>query len=160
MEIVLIAAMAANRVIGRDNDIPWHVPGEQGHFRAVTWGHALVMGRKTWQSIGRPLPGRHNVVISRNPDLVLAGCEVCHSLPGAIAACGAYGKVFIIGGAQLYEQAMIMADMIILTRLAREVAGDVYFPQIDQADFILTGQRQIAEPEPYVIEHWFRRQVA
>lgn len=157
MEIILIAAMAANGVIGRDNNIPWHVPGEQAHFREVTWGHALIMGRKTWQSIGRPLPGRHNVVVSRNPDLVVDGCVLCHSLSAALKACAAHARVFVIGGTQLYDQTMDRADRIILTRLQREVLGDVYFPEVDQDVFRCSHRRQIVEPEPYIIEYWYRR---
>ena len=96
MEIILIAAMAANRVIGRDNIIPWDIPGEQTRFKKITMGHPMIMGRKTYQSIGRPLPGRRNLVLTRNKNFEADGCEVVHFLKQGFAACRGENKVFII----------------------------------------------------------------
>ncbi len=132
MEIILIAAMAANRVIGRKGKIPWHIPAEQRFFRDTTWGFPLVMGRKTYESIGRPLPGRRNIIISRQTGLVISGCDVTSSLIEAIRLCGMVKKVFIIGGAQIFVEAMPLADTIILSTLQREIDGDVYFPEIPE----------------------------
>jgi dihydrofolate reductase len=152
----MIAAMAANRVIGRQQAIPWHIPGEQQHFREVTWGHPLIMGRKTFAAIGRPLPGRRNIVVSRNPALVATGCEMVPSLDAALTLCVGSAKVFVIGGEQLFAQALPLTDTIILTTLPREVAGDTFFPPFEQ-EFSLVSSRQVSGPDPYCI-HVYRRQ--
>ena len=125
MQITLIVAMAANRVIGCDNFIPWRLPGDQQRFKQITMGHTLVMGRLTYESIGRPLPGRKTVIITRQPDYQQPGCTVAHSLAQALAACKGEEKVFIAGGGEIFRQAMELADAIILTTLHREVAGDI-----------------------------------
>jgi len=156
MEIILIAAMAANRVIGRDGTIPWHIPGELRFFKETTWGYPLVMGRKTYDSIGHPLPGRKNVVISRQSGLAIAGCEVVASLADAIKICGAAEKIFIIGGAQIFRQAMPLATMIILSTLHRQVAGNVFFPELPD-DFSLRSSQRVADEDPYKIEIFARK---
>ncbi len=156
MEIILIAAMAANRVIGRDGTTPWHIPGELRFFKETTWGYPLVMGRKTYDSIGQPLPGRRNVVISRQSGLVIAGCEVVASLADAIKICGAAEKVFIIGGAQIFRQAMSLATMIILSTLLRQVAGDIFFPEVPD-DFSLRSSQKVVGEEAYKIEIFSRK---
>lgn len=151
MEIILIAAMAANRVIGQDNDIPWHIPGEQQRFKEITWGHVLVMGRKTYESIGRPLPGRRNIVITRNKAYLAPGCEVADSLEKALALCKDVEKVFIIGGAQLYSLGLDRATEIMLTVLDREVDGDVFFPKFDENQYVVVHSEQVSEPESYTV---------
>ncbi len=157
MEIILIAAMASNRVIGRDNTIPWDIPGEQARFKEVTMGHPLIMGRKTWQSIGRPLPGRRNIVVTRNTDFKAAGCEVVHSLEQGIAACRGEKKVFIIGGEQLYQLGLEQADTLILTLLDREVDGDAFFPEFFCPPFKLVQTEKINHPVPYSIQTYQRK---
>jgi len=132
-EIILIAAMAANRVIGKDNKIPWHIPGEQRRFKELTMGHALIMGRKTRQAIGRPLPGRRNIVISRNPAFCAEGSEVVHSLEEGLALCPDETKIFIIGGEQIYRLALPLADTMILSILPYAVAGDACFPDFSSS---------------------------
>ncbi len=155
-EILLIAAMAANRVIGRKNTIPWHIPGEQQHFKKLTMGHALIMGRKTRQAIGRPLPGRRNIVISRNPEFQASGSEVVHSLEEGFALCPHETRIFIIGGAQVYRLALPFANSLILSILPYAVAGDVCFPEFSSSDFRLTTSREVQDPKPYVIKTYSR----
>jgi len=158
MEIILIVAMAANRVIGHDNDIPWRIPGEQRRFKEITWGHTLVMGRLTYQSIGRPLPGRRTVIITRQNDYREPGCTVVHSLAEALRACADAEKVFIAGGGEIFTQSLALADAIYLTTLHREVAGDIYFPEFSEADFAKEHEEVVRnEEEPYTFAVYRRR---
>jgi dihydrofolate reductase len=135
MRISIISAMAENRVIGIENRLPWHLPADLKHFRSLTMGHHILMGRKTFESIGKPLPGRTTVIISRNPDFAAPGCIVAGSIEAAIAACHNDSEVFIIGGEQLYRQALPLADRLYLTQVATQVTGDAYFPEIDPAQW-------------------------
>ncbi len=156
MEIILIAAMAANRVIGRNGKTPWHIPAELHFFRETTWGYPVIMGRMTFESIGRPLRGRRNIVISRQPGLLAAGCEVAASLADAIELCGAGEKAFIIGGAQIFRQAMpLLADTVILSTLQRDIAGDVFFPRLAE-NFQLRSSKKVVGKEPYKLEIYHR----
>ena len=157
MEIILIAAMAANRVIGSNNRIPWRLPGEQQRFRAITWGHPLLMGRRTHESIGRPLPGRRNIVVSRNPEYQAPGCEVVHSLEQAYTLCRGEERIFNIGGEQLYRQGLAQADTLLLTVLRETMAGDAFFPEFSLTDFTLAGQEEVAGPPPYALLTYRRR---
>ena len=149
MEVIIIAAMAANRVIGRGNTIPWHIPEELQWFKATTMGHALIMGRKTHESIGRPLPGRATFVISRDPSRSFPGCTTVQGLPQALALCAEQEKVFIAGGAQIYTQALPLTDTIILSVLDQEIEGDTFFPAIPEQDFIETNRTTIPGPLSY-----------
>jgi len=149
MEVILIAAMAANRVIGRDGVIPWHIPEELQWFKAATMGHILIMGRKTYESIGRPLPGRATIVISRDPGCSFPGCATAGSLNEALARCAGHDKVFIAGGAQIYTLALPVADTILLSVLDQEIEGDTFFPVIPEQDFIETARTAIPGPTPY-----------
>ena len=149
MKIILIAAMAQNRVIGKDNAIPWHIPGEQQRFKALTMNHTLIMGRKTFESIGRALPGRKTVVISRNREYRAKGCLVAPSLAEAIALCPETETIFIAGGGEIYRQGLDLADAIYLTVLDREVAGDVFFPEVDSRQFRMLSEERVEGPEPY-----------
>jgi len=128
--ISLITAYAANRVIGRDNALPWHLPGDFAHFKRTTLGHPVVMGRKTWESLPRALPGRVNVVVSRQAGYAAAGALVVGSLEAALAACGNVPRVFVIGGAQLYAAALPLAEAVIATEVHADVAGDAFFPEL------------------------------
>lgn len=128
----IIAAMAKNRVIGINNTLPWRLPEDLKHFKALTIGHHILMGRKTFDSLGRPLPGRTSVVITRSKDLRLPGCIVANSIEDAIAACNQDNEVFIIGGAELYLQALDFADRIYLTEIQTEFEGDAWFPEFDR----------------------------
>ncbi|MFH1021337.1 MAG: dihydrofolate reductase [Pseudomonadota bacterium] len=149
MKIILIAAMAKNRVIGRDNTIPWHIPGEQQRFKGITMGHTLIMGRKTFESIGRPLPGRKTVVISRNPEYRAAGCLVAQSLAAAIALCPETETIFIAGGGKIYREAWPLAETIYLSVLDREVEGDILFPEFDPRQFSTISAERVDGVEPY-----------
>ena len=128
MPVNLIVAMAKNRVIGIDNKMPWHLPADFAWFRKHTLGHPVVMGRKTFESIGKPLPGRRNIVISRNRQWHAAGCDVYHSLDAALASCTSDQQVFVIGGASLYGEALPVAGRLYVTEVDAEPAGDTLFP--------------------------------
>lgn len=129
--LTLIAAVAKNRVIGRGNAIPWRLPEDLQRFKALTMGRPILMGRKTWASLGRPLPGRRNIVISRDRDFSAPGALVVTSLAAAVAACADADEAFVIGGAEIYAQALPLADRLQLTELARDFEGDTRFPEID-----------------------------
>ncbi|MDP2560853.1 type 3 dihydrofolate reductase [Psychrobium sp. 1_MG-2023] len=128
MKISMIAAMAANRVIGKDNKMPWHLPEELSYFKQVTMGKPIVMGRNTFESIGRPLPGRKNIVLSSNTSLKIDGVTVVNSIEQAIAAGDHCDELMIIGGARLYEQMLEQVDNLYLTDIELDVAGDAFFP--------------------------------
>ncbi|NWG86517.1 MAG: dihydrofolate reductase [Hydrogenophilaceae bacterium] len=130
-QINVIAAMAKNRVIGINNTLPWHLPEDLKHFKALTMGHHIVMGRKTFESIGRPLPGRTTVIVTRDPNYRVEGCLAAHSIDAAIAACGDDPEVFFVGGADLYRQVLPRADRLYLTEIQAEYEGDAYFPAFD-----------------------------
>lgn len=129
----IVAAMARNRVIGIENRLPWHLPEDLKHFKALTLGHHIVMGRRTYESIGRPLPGRTTVIVSRDPDYRVEGCLTAPSLQAAIDLCGEDDEVFFVGGANLYAQVLPLADRLYLTEIRREFAGDAHFPDYDPA---------------------------
>ena len=129
--ISIIVALAGNGVIGSDNRLPWHLPDDLKRFKALSLGKPIVMGRRTFESIGRPLPGRSNIVVSRQPGLAIAGTLVAQSLDAALAAAGAAPEVVIIGGAEIFRQALPRTDVIHLTRVHARVAGDVVFPDLD-----------------------------
>jgi dihydrofolate reductase len=152
MRISLIAAMAKNRVIGRKGDIPWKIPGEQKLFKKITLGHAVIMGRKTFETLKRPLVERTNIIITRQQDYVARGCIVAHDLAGALKSCPpGEGEAFIIGGGQLYQAALAMADRIYLTVIPRDIDGDTYFPEIPATEFRVVESETIAAAgiEPY-----------
>ncbi len=157
MTIIIIAAMAQNRVIGKRNDIPWHIEGEQALFKKITMGHTVVMGRKTFESIGRPLPGRKNIIITRRSDYTPPGCLIAASLDAALAICRDDEKIFIAGGGQIYKIALQFADEIRLTVIGREIPGDVFFPEFSDKDFQEISTEKIAEPEPYTIKIYRRK---
>jgi dihydrofolate reductase len=158
MELILIAAVAANGVIGSGNRIPWQIPGEQARFRETTWGHCLLMGRKTWDSIGCALPGRHNIVVTRDADFKAENGEVVHSLAEGLAAARGRqaAKLFVIGGEQLYSTALPQADTLILSRLEQTFPGDAFFPSFDSPPFQLVQTEQFSGPPSYRIETWRR----
>jgi dihydrofolate reductase len=131
--LALIAAVAANGVIGRDNALPWRLPEDLKHFRRLTTGHRIVMGRKTFESIGRPLPERDNVVLTRDTAFAAPGCRVVSTLDEAVA--GASGTVFCIGGAEIYRLALPQARWLHLTEIDRDFDGDAYFPAFDRREW-------------------------
>jgi dihydrofolate reductase len=132
--IALIVAMSRNRVIGVEGQLPWHLPADLQRFKQLTMGQTLLLGRKTYESIGRPLPGRQMLILSRNPACQIAGCRVVNSLPAALAAVQT-AELFIGGGAELYRQALPLAEKIYLTELQREISGDRFFPPLPVGRF-------------------------
>lgn len=131
--ISIIVAMAKNRTIGVNNTLPWRCPEDLKHFKSLTMGHHIIMGRKTYESIGKPLPGRTTVVVSRDCSLKIEGCIVTDSLHAAIAACATDDHIFIVGGADIYAQSIQFADTLFITEVQKDVAGDAWFPEFDRA---------------------------
>lgn len=130
MSLSIIVAMTDDRVIGRDNQLPWHLSEDLIRFKKLTMGHPIVMGRKTYQSIGKPLPGRKNIVVTHNEGLRFEGVEVVHSLKEALHLAGE-GETFVIGGSTLFKEAWPLADKLYLTHIHQKISGDVYFPEFD-----------------------------
>jgi dihydrofolate reductase len=136
----LIVAMARNRVIGVNNTLPWHLPEDLKHFKALTMGHHIIMGRNTYESIGRPLPGRTTVILTRDPAYAMPGCLVARTLDEAIRFCREDEEAFIVGGAELYRQALPLADRLYVTEIQADFAGDAHFPELDPAGWRETGR--------------------
>lgn len=130
MKLSLIVAMAHNRTIGLNNQLPWHLSADLKRFKQLTMGNPILMGRKTHESIGRPLPGRPNLIISQNTRYQAPGCLVFNDIASALAHCQDYAELFVIGGASLYEAMLPQADYIYLTEIEQDFAGDTYFPDI------------------------------
>jgi dihydrofolate reductase len=131
----LIVARSRNGVIGRDGALPWRLPEDLAFFKRTTMGHPIVMGRRTWESIGRPLPGRRNIVVSRRADYTAAGAEVAPSLDEALRLCAGSAELFVIGGAQLYAEALARADRLIVTEIDADFDGDTRWPAPDPAQW-------------------------
>jgi dihydrofolate reductase len=134
--ISLVVARAANGVIGRDGDLPWRLPADMRHFRELTTGHTVLMGRKTFESLPtsyRPLPRRRNLVLSSRADLELSGAEVFHDLPSALAACG--HECFVIGGDAVYGETLNLADRVYATEIEQQIDGDVFFPTLPASEW-------------------------
>ncbi len=140
----LIVAMSRNRVIGANGKIPWHLPGELKLFKSLTMDHHIIMGRKTYESIGRLLPGRTTVIVTRQRDYRVPGAIVAHSLEDAIAACGDDEEAFVIGGAEIFREALPLADRIYLTTVEADVPGDTFMPKFDRAGW----HEQSSQPFP------------
>ena len=142
--LALVVAMTPDRVIGLDGDMPWHIPEDLKHFRRVTMGHAIIMGRKTHESIGRALPGRQNIVITRNRSAEFPGCDVVHSLEDAIALArhGGDDEPRIVGGGAIYALALPLATKLILSEVDLDVDGDTHFPEYAPERWTETDRRQ------------------
>jgi dihydrofolate reductase len=146
VRISIVAAIARGRVIGRDNAIPWRIPEDARRFRAITMGHPVVMGRRTWDSLParyRPLPGRRNVVLSRDPDWRASGAERAGSLDEALRLVDGAARVFVIGGADVYSAALPVADDLLLTEIDADVDGDTVFPPFDVAQYEETSRERL-----------------
>lgn len=165
LPLALIAALADNRVIGTQNRLPWHLPEDFRHFKAKTLGKPVIMGRKTWDSLGRPLPGRLNLVVSRQSGLALAGAEVFPALADALRRGDSWarqegaGELLLIGGAQLYAEALPMAERLYLTRVQATPQGDAWFPEFDASPWRVVIDRQVAAAEgrpAFRFETWTR----
>jgi dihydrofolate reductase len=152
MEIIIIAAMAKNRIIGKNNKLPWHIPEELQMFKKTTMGFPMIMGRKTFESFPAPLPGRRHIVLSRNSEYKPEGGEISRSLKDAVALCGDVEKIFIIGGAQIFDQGLDIATRVSLTLLERDVEGDVSFPELSKEDFREISRMEYPETtEPFTV---------
>jgi len=153
--VSLIVAMANNRVIGINNTLPWHLPADLKHFRNLTMGHHIVMGRKTHESIGKPLPGRTSVVVTRNPAYSAPGVIAVNSLEAAISACGDDNEIFVIGGAELYLQAIALADRIYMTEIDADIHGDAHFPEFKRSEWLELSRETHSQLEPQPLQYQF-----
>lgn len=151
MRLSLIAAMDCNGLIGADGDLPWHLPADLAHFKRLTVGKPIIMGRRTYESIGRPLPQRQNIVVTRSREFLAEGCTVVHRLVDAIAAAGDAGEAMVIGGASLYAEALPLASRLYLTLVEAELEGDTWFPAFDRAEWqeVSSEYRPPDEANPY-----------
>jgi dihydrofolate reductase len=153
MRISLIVAASENNVIGRNNDLPWSLPDDLQFFRTVTEGHPIILGRKNYESIGRPLPRRRNIVVSRQTDLQIEGCEITSSVEAALDLVKDEEEVFIIGGGEIYRQALPFAERIYLTRVHAEIEGDIVFPELPEAEWEEVERQEHAADDRH--EHAF-----
>lgn len=153
--LTLIVALSENRVIGRDGCLPWRLSADLRRFRRLTMGHHLLMGRKTFESIGRVLPGRTSVVITRQDSYTAAGAVVAHSLDQARLLAGGDDQVFVIGGAEIYRQALPLTARICLTLIHAQVAGDTFFPDLPPADWRLVESIRYPRDEQNEYDHSF-----
>ena len=149
----LIVATSINHVIGVNNTLPWHLPEDLKRFRALTSGHHIIMGRKTYASLGRLLPNRTTVIVTRNKHFNVEGAIVAHSLPAAIDACGADDEAFIIGGAELYAQGLAFANKLYVTEVALTVEGDAFFPPIDKNMWQETSRETLTSAQGIVFSY-------
>ncbi len=148
MILSIIAAMAENRVIGRDNRMPWDLPPDRKRFHAITRGHPVIMGRKTFESIGRPLSRRTNIVLTRQPDFRTEGCLIVHDIASALAACADADEAFVCGGAEVFRETMHLVDRIYLTVIRQSFSGDAFFPEIP-ASFAQVLRAEVDEGMPH-----------
>lgn len=157
--VALVAAMSwPGRVIGAGGKLPWSIPEDMKHFRALTTGHAIIMGRKTYESIGQRLPKRTNIVLSRDMGLSIDGCYTAHLLDEALAfAWAADDDPMVIGGAEIYAQALPKVTVMHITKVFREVEGDTFFPEVDWSEWALTDADQEKESDDFQFERWARR---
>ncbi len=150
--LALIAAVAANRTIGKDGGMPWSMPADLAHFKRTTEGHPVIMGRRTWESLGRALPRRRNIVVTSEAGAVCPGAEPAASLPMALALCDGEEQVFCIGGARLYQEALGSADVLYLTEISEDIDGDTFFPHVDMTTWREVSrlpQTQDAAPQAF-----------
>jgi len=151
--IAIIVAAAKNRTIGVNNTLPWRCPEDLKHFKTLTMGHHMIMGRKTFESIGRPLPGRTTVVVTRDPQLNIEGCLIAHTLPEALALCG--NDAFIVGGAEIYAQSIDHSDMLYITEIQQNVEGDAHFPEFDLSAWREVSREVHTQDNPQPLEYHF-----
>jgi dihydrofolate reductase len=151
----IVVAMAKNRTIGIDNTLPWRCPEDLKHFKQLTMGHHMIMGRKTFDSIGRPLPGRTTVVVTRDPNLKIEGCLMAHSLGEAIAACANAEQIFIVGGAEIYAQALPLVDTLYITEIQQDIDGDAHFPEFDRNTWLEVSREARHQEIPQPLEYHF-----
>ncbi|BAU55270.1 dihydrofolate reductase [Mucilaginibacter gotjawali] len=134
MIVSIVVAISENHVIGKDNKLLWYLPNDLKHFKEITSGHTVIMGRKTYESVGKPLPRRRNIIITRQA-ISIDGCEVVNSIEAALALCADEEEVFIVGGAEIYKQSMHLTDRIYLTIVHKDFEGDSFFPEINKSEW-------------------------
>jgi len=158
MILSLLLAASENNVIGRNNQLPWHLPNDLKYFKNLTWGLPILMGRKTFDSIGKPLPGRKSIVITRNGDWQHPGVSVVHSIAAAIQEAESLGakEIFVIGGAEIFNASLEQAGRIYLTRIHQEFEGDVFFPVIDETAWEQSSSRFCNANEKNPYDHTFQ----
>jgi dihydrofolate reductase len=154
-KLSIIVAMARNRTIGVNNTLPWRCPEDLKHFKTLTMGHHMIMGRKTFDSIGKPLPGRTTVVVTRNNDMQVEGCLVAHSLKEAISLSAGDPEIFVVGGAELYQQAVSLVDTLYITEIQQDVEGDAHFPVFDKSAWQDTSREVHSQETPQPLEYHF-----
>jgi dihydrofolate reductase len=154
-KISLIVAMAKNHTIGVNNTLPWRIPADLQHFKRLTLGHHILMGRKTFDSIGKPLPQRTTVVITRNPELQIDGCLMAKSLEAAIAACAGETEIFVVGGAEIYAQALPYANTLYLTEIQQDVVGDAHFPAFKLSEWQEVSREAHQQESPQTLLYHF-----
>jgi dihydrofolate reductase len=155
MSLSIIVAMAKNRTIGVNNTLPWRCPEDLKHFKALTMGHHMIMGRKTFDSIGKPLPGRTTVVVTRDKELKIEGCLIAHSLQDAIKLCAGDAEAFIVGGADIYSQSLQLADTLYVTEIQQDVEGDAHFPEFDRNLWQETARDMRTQETPQPLAYHF-----
>ena len=153
--LALIVAMAKNNTIGVNNTLPWRCPEDLQHFKRLTMGHHMIMGRKTFESIGKPLPGRTTVVLTRDANANISGCLIAHTLAQAIALCDNDERICIVGGAEIYAQSLPLADTLYITEIQQDVAGDAHFPDFDKAQWTETAREAKSQETPQPLEYHF-----
>jgi len=139
MIVSIVVAISKNHVIGKDNKLLWYLPNDLKHFKEITTGHTVIMGRKTYESVGKPLPNRRNIIITRQ-NIKMEGCEVVNSIQSALALCVAEAEVFIVGGAEIYRQGLHLTNRIYLTIVHQQFEGDSYFPEIEPNEWKETAR--------------------
>ncbi len=157
MKISVIAAMSQNHIIGRDGALPWHLPTDLARFKSITTGHTVIMGRKTFESVGQPLPNRRTIVITRNNDYQGAGVFIAHSLDEALDHAAREDEVFILGGEAVYRIALPRADRLYLTIIHATIEGDTYFPTLDFDDWKLVEDERHEADDRHAYAFSFRR---
>jgi len=158
MILSLLVAASENNVIGKDNQLPWHLPNDLKYFKNLTWGMPILMGRKTFESIGKPLSGRKSIVITRNTDWQHEGVDVVHSIEDAILKAESFGvkEIFVIGGAEIFKTSLQKANRIYLTRIHHHFDGDVYFPEVSEQDWQLASSRFVEADEKNAFNHTYQ----
>jgi dihydrofolate reductase len=146
-KLSIIVAMSSNRAIGINNTLPWHLTEDLKHFKSLTTGHTIIMGRKTYESIGKPLPNRRNIVVSRNLNTFYDGVEIVHSLEDAFSISSNDEEVFIIGGSNIYEQSLNLVEYLFITEIAKAFEGDAFFPEIDKSLWIESSRETHASTD-------------
>lgn len=155
MQLSIIVAMDRNRVIGKNDTLPWHISEDLKHFKKITMGKPIVMGRKTHESIGRPLPGRENIIITRDKNYRVEGCTVLHSLEDVFEHCRNVDEVMITGGSEIYKYALEKASRLYLTEVHAEIEGDTFFPEFDRNEWQETGRETFKADEKNEFDYSF-----